>query len=270
MAYRTILVSLGIDAPSKARRDVAIALAAAHGARLVGCFTSVWSDVFFRDQLIGTREHAIRVLEEQADKIRAEFETACAASNIDGVFRRDDGDMVKTDIVATAALSADLCVLSCGEKAGLDEGDIFQTLPESLIFAASCPVLLLPEGVRAVAARNILVAWKPRREAARAMRDAVPMLRKAERVTILTIGADEGRSREARSFLQAHGVAAVLQEDPSLDLSAGEVILAEADRLGCDLLVMGAYGHTRFRELVLGGATRHVLLNSEIPILMSH
>jgi len=269
VAYRNILVSLGIDPLSDNRLDAAVALATAHKARLVGCFTSIWSDVWFRDRHVVTLERAEAVLDEVAERTKATFDTTCVANQVRGTFRRDRKHALKTDIVAAAALSADLCVLSCGEKAGLDEGDIFETLPEALIFAASCPVLLVPEDKRRSLGRNVLVAWKARREAARALRDALPMLHAAEQVTVLSVG-DGDSVRDAVDFLEAHQIRAKLIIDPSPDAAAGDAILSQAQRLGCDMLIMGAYGHTRIRELVLGGVTRHVLINAGIPLLLSH
>jgi nucleotide-binding universal stress UspA family protein len=105
------------------------------------------------------------------------------------------------------------------------------------------------------------------------MRDAVPFLVRAEQVTL--IAADLGPERRAQmdralACLERHGVTAQARNLPGADIDAGDVLLNAIADQGADLLVMGAYGHSRLRELVLGGATRHVLRHMTAPVLMSH
>lgn len=161
--------------------------------------------------------------------------------------------------------------MSRDEPAAMDEGDIFLMLSESIVTAASCPVLVLPDNPQRAVGRSVLVAWKPRREAARALRDALPLLHKADAITVMTIGdIAEDSVASVRAFLQAHEIHAEFSSDAGADSAAGEILLARARLLGCDTLVMRAYGHSRFRELVLGGATRLVLQSAPIAVPMSH
>jgi nucleotide-binding universal stress UspA family protein len=117
-----------------------------------------------------------------------------------------------------------------------------------------------------------MVAWKNAREAARATAAALPLLRSAGRVEVFSCGDDRATAADAQplvEYLAWHGIAARPHEAP-LQTSIGATLLAAAKHAGATMLVLGGYGHSRWRELVLGGVTRHVLANAEIPVLMSH
>jgi len=114
--------------------------------------------------------------------------------------------------------------------------------------------------------QRVVVGWNSTREAARAVNDAMPLLVAAEVVTVLTIDAREAPlghgqlpGADISLHLARHGVKAQVEQTVSADLSVGDVLLSRAADLGADLLVMGAYGHSRLRELLLGGATRTLL-----------
>jgi nucleotide-binding universal stress UspA family protein len=123
----------------------------------------------------------------------------------------------------------------------------------------------------------VVIAWNSAREAARAVHDAMPLLIAAEAVTVLTIDPREGPQghgelpgADISLHLARHGVKAQVERTVSADLPVGEVLLSRLADLGADLLVMGAYGHSRMRELLLGGATRSLLQSMTVPVLMSH
>jgi nucleotide-binding universal stress UspA family protein len=121
----------------------------------------------------------------------------------------------------------------------------------------------------------VLVAWKDTREAARALRDALPLLRECEHATLLEVGegaaaeGDDESLQAAGRWLAAHGVGADLRREADVCGAANQLLSRAAD-LGADLLVAGGYGHSRLREWVLGGVTRHLLKHMTVPILMSH
>jgi nucleotide-binding universal stress UspA family protein len=145
---------------------------------------------------------------------------------------------------------------------------------ESALFESGRPVLIAPPSPPRSLATNILIAWNNSTEQARTMADAMPLLRLAERITILTVeGATvAGPSGEqmARS-LKLNGIAAdTVTMKPVGKRSAGETILAKADELGCDLIVKGAYTQSRLRQMIFGGTTRHILANAKLPLLMAH
>jgi nucleotide-binding universal stress UspA family protein len=137
------------------------------------------------------------------------------------------------------------------------------------------PALVLPYAGRFEAVgRHALVAWKPSPTAARALAGALPLLRQADRVTVLEWGARESDCRGAAldigAYLELQGIQAALERQAAEPPEVGELLLSRAADLGADLLVMGCYGHGRMRELVLGGATRTVLQSMTLPVLMCH
>jgi len=139
------------------------------------------------------------------------------------------------------------------------------------------PVLIVPETwPDGTLGRRVLVGWNGSREARRAAADALPLLRRAERVTVLSVAPDqpadeppEQPGAELAHWLARHGVPLEIATAPAAGVDPGAVLLARAAELGCDLLVMGAYGHSRLRERVLGGATRTVLGRARLPVLMA-
>lgn len=144
---------------------------------------------------------------------------------------------------------------------------------ESALFESGRPVLIAPPTSPRSLGSNVLVAWNCSTEQARTMADAMPLLRLAERVTILTVeGATvAGPSGEqmARS-LRMNGVAAEPITLKTNKRGGGEIILAKALELGCDLIVKGAYTQSRLRQMIFGGTTRHILANAKLPVLMAH
>jgi len=145
---------------------------------------------------------------------------------------------------------------------------------ESALFESGRPVLIAPPASPRSLGTNILVAWNNSTEQARTMADAMPILRLAERITILTVEgatvAGPNGEQMARS-LKLNGIAAeTITMKPAGKRSAGETILAKADELGCDLIVKGAYTQSRLRQMIFGGTTRHILANAKLPLLMAH
>ena len=139
---------------------------------------------------------------------------------------------------------------------------------DQLVTAAGVPVLALPAGVSGDLGHTVMIAWNGSCEATRAAHDALPFLRAAGRVILCGVGDEAVASLEAAAaMLKRHGVAVESHQVDEPDGDAGAVLLAQAAAHAADLLVMGAYGHTRLRELVFGGATRHVLREATLPVL---
>jgi nucleotide-binding universal stress UspA family protein len=146
-------------------------------------------------------------------------------------------------------------------------------LVDAALFGTGHPVLIAPPVAPSRLAGAVLVGWNPTVQAERAVVRALPFLQKAERVVVLAVatGTRQGPSAaEAVRYLAWHGVKAAVREIPPEDRPVGETLLAEARAMGADLLVMGAYSHSRLREMILGGVTRHVLEHAELPVLMAH
>lgn len=141
------------------------------------------------------------------------------------------------------------------------------------LFESARPVLVAPESPPTVIGRHVVVAWNGGSESARAARTSFAFLAKAEKVTVLTLETENTppeRGPELAAFLAWHGIAAEVESPAPGGAGVGATILGRAGALGADLLVMGAYSHSRMRELILGGVTRHVLENATVPVLMAH
>ncbi|MGB6536907.1 MAG: universal stress protein [Xanthobacteraceae bacterium] len=144
---------------------------------------------------------------------------------------------------------------------------------ESALFESGRPVLIAPPTAPRSLATNVLVAWNCSTEQARTMADAMPLLRLAERVTIVTVeGATVAgpNGEDMARTLRLNGIAAQPIMLKSRKGGAGEVLLNKADELGCDLIIKGAYTQSRLRQMIFGGTTRHILANAKLPVLMAH
>jgi nucleotide-binding universal stress UspA family protein len=144
---------------------------------------------------------------------------------------------------------------------------------ESALFESGRPVLIAPPASPRSLGTNVLIAWNRSTEQARTTAFAMPLLRLAERVTILTVEgatvAGPSGIELARS-LKANGITAEPITIAPGKISAGEIILAKAQELGCDLIVKGAYTQSRLRQMIFGGTTRHILAHAKLPVLMAH
>ena len=151
---------------------------------------------------------------------------------------------------------------------------ILSGVPEEVLLAAGVPVLLMPYGWRPRAVgESILIAWKPSREATRAVHDAMPLLTRARKVTIFTFksGVFGNEPDPLLQHLREHGVSANLLRWPDTgELSAVDALFASFNSEEADLIVAGAYGHSRLIESLFGGISHDLVRQTSIPILMSH
>ena len=145
---------------------------------------------------------------------------------------------------------------------------------ESCLFESGRPMLLAPPLAPRQIATNVLIAWNCSTEQARAIALAMPLLQKADRVTVLTViggtGVPGPSAEQLIRYLRCNGVAAEPMRVELDGRSTGEVILASAQSLGCDLLIKGAYTQSRLRQWIFGGATQHVLANASLPVLLAN
>lgn len=150
------------------------------------------------------------------------------------------------------------------------------TIAEALIFESGRPVLLLPDrGAATHRLEKIIIGWDGSRAAARALADALPLCAAADRVRLVTISGEKALEpgtalADARRHLLAHRIECETRVEAAQGLDAGAALLNHARESEADLLVVGAYGHSRAREFVLGGATRTILSGSQLPVLLSH
>lgn len=273
MSFSDILVFLDRSVHSPARLTLAADLAAAHRAGLIGLRVEV-------------HPHVPAALRAEIPQSAIDAQAAAIAGDsarIEAAFRdearrralpaewwlRAGGGVAE---VCRAARFANLTVVGIPEDG--DEELSGDALVHELVLTSGRPVLVVPDPPPDGLGRRVVVAWNGTREASRAVEDALPVLRMAEAVTVLSVlprAADggDGAGELCRHLVRNH-VRAVARTVHSSDSEAGGVLLAECAGAGADLLVMGAYGRSRLREVVLGGATRHVLRQARLPVLMAH
>jgi nucleotide-binding universal stress UspA family protein len=188
-------------------------------------------------------------------------------------WRKISGEVV--DAAQLHCRYADLVVIGQGGRED-DESTVSDYLPESLLMGAGRPVLIVPSyGRFQSVGERVLVAWNRTRESTRAVHDALPFLTRAKAVTVLEAnptagGAPHIAGAEIAQHLARHGVKVEVEVSVVNEVSTGSALLSRAAEIGADLLVMGAYGHSRLREYTLGGVTRHILKHMTLPVLMSH
>ncbi len=145
---------------------------------------------------------------------------------------------------------------------------------ESGLFESGRPILLSPPSPPRQIATNVLIAWNCSTEQARAIALAMPLLQKADRVTVLTVNGGTGvpgpSAKQLIRYLQCNGISAEPLTAELDGKNTGEAILATAKSLGCDLLIKGAYTQSRLRQMIFGGATQHVLANAPLPVLLAN
>jgi nucleotide-binding universal stress UspA family protein len=267
MSYRTILVEVADDSALEARLRAARALAGRFDAVLIGMHAMPSPFVpmalgdgsgYFGPELIEAQRAANLQIR---DRVQAVFRDVCGGG-VEAVWREAEGE--PGSLLAAAARTADLVLARQAAAGSADAADVL----DQLVTAAGVPVLALPGGVAGELGHTAMVAWNGSREATQALHGALPFLRAADRVVVCTIGGEAAASLDAAvAMLKRHGVAAEPHQVEEPDGDAGAVLLAQAAAQGADLLVMGAYGHTRLRELVFGGATRRVLRETTLPVL---
>jgi nucleotide-binding universal stress UspA family protein len=267
MAYRTILVELPDDSGLEPRLQVARDLADRFKAVLIGMHVmpplfipGAYGEAaaYIGPDLIEAQRTANQEIRE---RVQAVFRRICGA---DAIWQEAEGE--RGDLLAEAAHTTDLVLASRAKAGATDAPDVL----DQLVTAAGVPVLALPPEVSGDFGQTVLVGWNGSREAARAAHDALPFLHKAKRVILCAVGEEAAKSLgAAAAMLQRHGLAVHSQQVAEPDGDAGEILLAQAGAQSADLLVMGAYGHARLRELVFGGATRQVLRDATLPVLFS-
>lgn len=178
--------------------------------------------------------------------------------------------------VADYALYSDLTIVSQRDPDRAASND-FDKVPEAVLMASGRPVLIIPyAGNFTTIGRRVMIAWKRSREAARAVNDAWPILAKADSVALVAVNPESAGSdgldsagRMAQHLLQ-HGVKAHVERPVMKGIADATVLLNAAGDMAADLIVSGGYGHSRIRELALGGVTRTLLTEMVAPVLMSH
>jgi nucleotide-binding universal stress UspA family protein len=281
MGYKDLLVVLDPSRAGRRRIEIAAALAERFDAHLAGFYPLPMAEVtraigYYNPALL---DPLLRRLadnsREAAELLRTEFEEAARRRGISFEWRAPNGGS-ETD-PAIHARYADLTILGQPDPDRVP-GEVAGPPPEAVALACGRPILAIPyAGHFPTLGREVLIAWNAGREAARAVNDAMPLLTAADKVTVLVVDPHQGPKghgevpgADISLHLARHGVKAEVERTVAGEVAIGDVLLSRAADLGADLLVMGAYGHSRARELLLGGATRSILQTMTLPVLMAH
>ncbi len=275
MAIRTILIHLADDPKHQARVETAAKLAERFDAHLLGLYTE--EPAYMPDAIAG-RGAALSFLAEEttiahehAVDIEQEFLDFCKSNQVSAECLCEKGEHL--ELLVKYAPFSDLAIISQSHAQSFED-KLRLHLPDHLPMMAGCPVLVVPyeQAVDHIGER-ILIAWKTSPESGRAVGYALPFLKEAEQVTVLTIDPpdhDYVPGAAIATRLARHGVNVETRSNLASDRHKGEIICQTAIDLDCNLIIMGAYGRSRLRELVLGGVTHHTLTHTTVPLLMSH
>jgi nucleotide-binding universal stress UspA family protein len=253
----------------------AIEMARAHEAHLTALILELAVEAPVRLYSGGALPDLAPVREGRHAAARQEIESFSAEAALAGI--RHDAVAERAyaaeagEVVADRARVHDLTILPALRGAPEDQLSVI----EDCLFSSGRPVLLVPEATASFHAKRVVIAWDGTAPAVRAAHDALPLLAKARRTTVITIAEenatpDEETGRDVCVNLGRHGVEANFRQFDSGGRAIGAVIADAARELEADLLVMGGFAHSRLRDLVLGGATRHILNATPMPVLLSH
>lgn len=277
MNYQDILVHIDDGEAMPGRLGVALDLAQRFGAHLTGVYVDpgialpALMDVPVAPNLIDELESEHQQRCENAER---QFREIAGHSDVKSEWRLAKGELA--DTLSRHARYTDLVII--GQEGADDQKMVIGGLPDSVVLTCGRPALVVPFiGAGKSLGKHVIVAWNGSREAARAVNDALPILMQADKVEVICINAGEGEEDDADLpgadlclHLARHGVNAEAQSSVARDIDAGDLLLARAVDHGADLIVMGAYGHARWREVVLGGVTRQLLEQMTVPVFMSH
>lgn len=280
MSYKTILVHVDDSSHAATRIEVAAAIAMAQNAHLIGAAVTGVSR--FIEEAVAANPYSpaitpyLDTLRQRASVSLDKFEEQVHRIGVRSFERRLSDDEGSGGIGLQARYS-DLVVVGQSDPAEPAHA-VDVDFPEYVALTSGAPVLIIPfarefprVGLHAV------VAWNGSREARRAVQDAIPLLQAAQTVDVAVLnpverhdehGAEPGA--DMARYLHRHGIKVELKVETVKHGELGEALLSMVAAASADLLVMGCYGHTRFREMLLGGVTRHVLASMTVPVFMAH
>jgi len=280
MSYKNILVYCNNAHLAARLFDVAVKVAKAHNAHLSGLFITPQPQLnvgIGEDFIADLMENQESFFSEQGKEIENAFDQARVGKKIKSHWSSvNSSNSFVSKALIQQSRYADLVILAQSNS----DYDVAQEdgLPAEVILQSGRPVLMVPsEGDLSSFGENILVAWNSSRESSRAAFDALPFLEQAKKVEVFELCDEDDLGQNERlsgadlaKNLKFHGVKASDASDALNGYDVGAYFLHRARQKKFDMLVMGGYGHSRLAEFVLGGATRHVLVNAEIPVLLSH
>ncbi|MDY7575516.1 universal stress protein [Actimicrobium sp. CCI2.3] len=279
MSYKTILIHLDESPNIDARINLAAQLALTHEAHLIGLATTGISRYFYESMATAASEAGIGpymdTLRERASARLQHFEDKVRQLGVSS-YEKHLADDEAEGCLALRARYCDLVILGQYDPEG-SIPSVYADLPEYVTLNGGCPVLIIPYvGSYPLKPEHILIAWDGGQEAAKAVRNALPFLQAAKSVEVAVFNAQQDPANHGEEpgadialYLARHHVKANVRQE-QVEIPVGEALLSLAADLHADLLVMGCYGHSRFREVLLGGVSRTILDSITLPVLMSH
>ncbi|WP_028880582.1 universal stress protein [Terasakiella pusilla] len=280
MSLKDILVHVDNSRSCKERIRAALKLAALHDAHLTAIYVLTKPVIpgFIEAQLSKEVLQAqVDATKEAAKEVENQFTAMAADTDVRTEWRCIEGDLI--DTVMLHARYFDLTVLGQRDPEGIDVPGSSE-MPDQILLRSGRPVLIIPyAGTFETIGQHILTAWDGSRLAAKAINEAIPLMTGAKKVEVLAVDPQKGHgdkthgaipSADMSLHLARHGIKAEADHLASGGLSAGDTLLSYAADNSIDLIVMGGYGHRRWREVVLGGVTRHMLQHMTVPVFMTH
>ena len=279
MSYKTVLVHVDETSRSNFRVKIAAEIAMLDRAHLIGTAVTGVSRFIYQDGNISANDPNLTIhlnyLRERAEKATANFNQTVSELGLSSYESAIVNDEAGGGIGLQARYS-DLVVIG---QTNRDEPipSVLPDFPEYIVMNSGRPVLIIPyTGDFTTVAKRPLISWDASRESTRAVTDAIPLLKRAELVQVAIFNSKaqpdahgEQPGADIALFLARHGVKVeVSVHKTSTDI--GNALLSLSHDLDSDLIVMGGYGHSRLREMIMGGVTRTVLESMTIPVLMSH
>jgi nucleotide-binding universal stress UspA family protein len=270
MIIKDILVYVDEDEACVKRVRSAASLCKVFDAHLYGIY--VWQKVtlpgyaaaYIPDNIV---EETNKECERIRDQIKMVFLDKSTTSGITREFHAVEGDV--SGVLNTRSRYADLLVVPQPLTAANDLNRHFHI--SDLLIGAACPVLLLPNGnPLSLPLERVLVAWDGGRECAIALNAALPMLSGVNKLDLVSVTSDIVEAADIALHISRHGIETEVHVINESRSHTGILLLEQASKLGSQMMVMGAYGHSRLRELMLGGTTRHMLNHSHLPVFFSH
>ncbi len=284
MALKELLVLLNQSDGVDIRLQLAIDLASRHRSHLTALFVDEWTDLQMQSR--ATAELGLgnaRALEDvdravgieigrAAARLQGELETAHRKRALDAEWRH-------VERFSRAAIQgflpyADLCVL--GHQGTSSESGPDSDLCESLLMSVDTPILFIPRSVSVhTLARRVVVAWDGSRTAMRAVNAAMPLIERADHTLVVNVATQKGAPpldsvKRVTDRLRRHCVAVESVQIDATSGSIADILCTKAHEADADLMVCGAFGHSRLKENLFGGVTRHLLDRSRLPLLLSH
>ncbi|MZR31699.1 universal stress protein [Sneathiella litorea] len=280
MSYKTILAYFNNDKQAKELLAVATRITIDNNAHLIGVYVvpKIWlnpavSMEIPADFLSSQRQYYL----DEAERIEALFKHETNAAGVSFEWRTlQSPDQKIAPVVVEQSRTADIVILSQSNEA--TDTDYSAEVPTAVLMESGRPVLVVPFGQQVKnMGEYVALGWNGTREATRAAFDALPFLETAKEVSLICVGSKKKTSSsysvmgtELAATLARHDITATIKDIPENNSPIGAQLLEEATMDGGSLLIIGGYGHSRRREFIFGGATKYILENMTIPVLISH